>query len=153
MKKNVIVLIIIIVILFGMFITIYNSTKSKLKVDFYADNKKINVGQEIILQIKTNKQIIATNFELIYNTESFELIGSETENFMVSKKNDKIACIYADITGKGIDTFKLRLKAIKETKANFEITNSKFREVDKEESYVQDQIQGINKKIKIQVIK
>lgn len=153
MKKNVIVLIIIIVILFGMFITIYNSTKSKLKVDFYADNKKINVGQEIILQIKTNKQIIATNFELIYDTESFELIGSETENFMVSKKNDKIACIYADITGKGIDTFKLRLKAIKETKANFEITNSKFREVDKEESYVQDQIQGINKKIKIQVIK
>ena len=152
MKKNVIVLIII-VILFGMFITIYNSTKSKLKVDFYADNKKINVGQEIILQIKTNKQIIATNFELIYNTESFELIGSETENFMVSKKNDKIACIYADITGKGIDTFKLRLKAIKETEANFEITNSKFREVDKEESYVQDQIQGINKKIKIQVIK
>lgn len=153
MKKNIIVLIIIIVILFGMFITIYNSTKSKLKVDFYADNKKINVGQEIILQIKTNKQIIATNFELIYDTESFELIGSETENFMVSKKNDKIACIYADITGKGIDTFKLRLKAIKETEANFEITNSKFREVDKEESYVQDQIQGINKKIKIQVIK
>lgn len=152
MKKNVIVLIII-VILFGMFITIYNSTKSKLKVDFYADNKKINVGQEIILQIKTNKQIIATNFELIYDTESFELIGSETENFMVSKKNDKIACIYADITVKGIDTFKVRLKAIKETKANFEITNSKFREVDKEESYVQDQIQGINKKIKIQVIK
>ena len=153
MNKNIIVLIIIIVILFGMFITIYNSTKSKLKVDFYADNKKINVGQEIILQIKTNKQIIATNFELIYDTESFELIGSETENFMVSKKNDKIACIYADITGKGIDTFKLRLKAIKETEANFEITNSKFREVDKEESYVQDQIQGINKKIKIQVIK
>lgn len=153
MKKSVIVVMVIILILFGIFMVLHNKIKNNFKIDFCTDNKKINVGEEIILQIKTNKQIVATNFELIYDNESFELIGSETENFMVAKKNDKIACIYADITGKGINIFKLKLKAMKETKAEFKIINSKFREVNKEESYVQDEIEGINKKIKIQVIK
>lgn len=153
MKKIIIILIVIIIIICGAFMIKNRTDQSLFKVDLSTNMNKVKIGEEIVLQIKSNEQVVATNFEIICDINSFELIGSETENFRVAEKDGKIACIYADISGKGTDSFKLKLKAKQETNSKFSIENSKFRVVGQDESYVQENIQGINKKINIKVSK
>ena len=155
MKKIIVLLVIIAIIVTSVILIKNKTTDSKFTVNINTetDSKTVKVGEEVILTIKTNETIIASNFEINYDSESFKLEGSETNNFNVAEKNGKIACIYADITGTGTNEFKIKLTAIKETNDNakFKIENAKFRAEGKDESYTGEQISGIDKEIKLKV--
>ena len=155
MKKIIVLLVIIAVIVTSVILIKNKTAESKFTVSMSteADSKTVKVGEEVILTIKVNETIIASNFEINYDSESFKLDGSETNNFNVAEKNGKIACIYADITGTGTNEFKIKLTAIKETKdkVSFKIEDAKFRAEGKDESYTGEQISGINKELKLKV--
>ncbi|MBQ2937737.1 MAG: hypothetical protein IJE05_02495 [Clostridia bacterium] len=154
--KKVIITLILIALIVTSIILIKNKEKDSkftINISTEANSKTVNVGDEVILTIKTNETIIASNFEINYDNEAFEVVGSETNNFNVTEKNGKIACIYADITGEGTNEFKLKLTAVKETsgKASFKMEDAKFRAEGQDESYTGDKISGIDKAFKLKV--
>ena len=56
------------------------------------------------------------------------------------------------MTNRGINEFKIKFKAIKNTsETQLGITNVKFREKDKDTSYVDTDINGVNQKIKVKI--
>ena len=100
----------------------YTISVNAFTMDVSIDKNELKVGEEIVYTINLDETIIATNFQINYNYSDFELIGSKTTGLNVAKKGEKIACIYADISGTGTDTFKTSFRATKETsKASFSI--------------------------------
>ena len=158
MKKKIALIVIIVAIVVKLVVVIQNNTTdSKFKLNMETENNSeiVKVGEEVVLAIKVNETIIASNFEINYDSEVFELVGSETDNFNVAYKNGKLACIYADINGIGTNEFKIKFVVTKEKadKASFKIENAKFRAIEKEESYTGTQILGIDKELKLKVQK
>ena len=108
------------------------------------DNKKIRVDDEVIYKIKLDKKVIASNFDIIYDFKSVELVESITTGLNVAKKNGKIACIYVDMKQQGIDEFEIKFKAIKKSdKTNISIENAKFRVAGQRQSYTLQNTQGL----------
>ena len=139
-KLNIIIIVIFIFII-GLIIAKINFSKYDFSLDITTDKKDVNIGEEVILQIKADKNVVASNFEINYNNEKIELVGSNTDNLFVSEKDGKIACIYFDINKNGTDIFQIKFKAINTTgNAQFSIHNVKFRALGQDESYVDEQI-------------
>lgn len=153
MKKIIVLLVIIAIIITSIILIKNKTTDTKFTVTMSTEKETVKVGEDVILTIKTNETIIASNFEINYDSELFKLEGSETNNFNVAEKNGKIACIYADITGTGTNEFKIKFTSQKanSSKSGFKIENAKFRAEGKTESYTGEQISGINKELKIKV--
>lgn len=113
------------------------------EINLSIDKENIKKNDEIVLRVKTNEKVIATNFEIDYNNKVFKFI--EGVNINAAEKDGKIACIYGDLTGKGEDEFLIKFKAIKSSKnSEFKIENKKFRSINKEESYTDENIIGKN---------
>ena len=118
------------------------------------DKATIKVGEEVVYTIKLDEKVVATNFNINYNSTSFELVGSNTQGLNVAEKSGKIAAIYADLSGVGTDQLSIKFKAKAEiTNAEFSIEDAKFRGVDKDTSYVGESIVGLNNKTNITIQK
>ena len=82
-----------------------------------------------------------------------KFIGSETTGLNADVNGDVVSCIYADVSQKGTQEFKLKFEVIAETKeTSLGITNVKFRAKDKESSYTEKDTQGINDVLKIATV-
>ncbi len=109
-------------------------------------------GDIVKLKITTNEKVVAFNCLINYDNNIFELVESKTSGLSVGIKENKIACVYVDTTGVGIDCFEIEFKAIDiSSKAKFSIEQPKFRATDKMQSYTEKQISGLEP-INIQVI-
>lgn len=149
MKRALKILILMIVIIIS-----YTITVNAFTMDASIDKNELKVGEEIVYTINLDETIIATNFQINYNYSDFELIGSKTTGLNVAKKGEKIACIYADISGTGTDTFKISFRATKETsKASFSIEDAKFRADGQKTSYTGNQIIGGTEVVEVKVNK
>lgn len=130
------------IILF-LFLVVLNSTVYGFNVEVKTDKSTVKVGEEFVYTIKMDEKVVATNFLINYDANSFELVGSKTAGLNVAKKDGKIACIYADIAGVGVDEIKIAFKAVKSVNnVTFKIEDAKFRAVNKETSYVQEDLQN-----------
>lgn len=152
MKKIAVISIIMIIIS----VILINTTNADFTVgmSMEANQETISVGDEETLTLSLNEKIIASNFEIAYNSDAFELVGSATTNLSVAQKDGKIACIYADMSGEGTNKLSIKFKAKKETAASkFSIENAKFRADGQDKSYTGSQISGISKALEVNVIK
>ena len=112
------------------------------------NKKEIKKGEELILSIKNSENVIAGNFEINYNKEVFV----EGINIECAEKDEKIACIYGDISGQGTEEFKIKFKAKKAGKKGaFSINNAKIRVESQDESYKDENIIGIDKETVVKV--
>lgn len=142
--KKVIKISMLLVISIMLFETNSNAFTAKTSID----NKEITVGEIITYKIKLDKKVIATNFDISYNAESFEFIGSKTPGLNVSEKEGKVACIYLDIKQQGISEFQLEFKSKKSSKEEtFSIENVKFRVAGQKESYTLKNTIGLEEQI------
>ena len=112
------------------------------------DNDKIQVDDDVIYKIKLDKKVIASNFDIIYDSESVELVESVTTGLNVAKKNGKIACIYVDMRQQGIDEFEIKFKALRRSKeTTLSVENVKFRVVGQRQSYTLKNTQGLEEQV------
>ena len=112
------------------------------------DNDKIQVDDELVYKIKLDKKVIASNFDIIYDSESVELVESVTTGLNVAQKNGKIACIYVDMRQQGIDEFEIKFKALKRSKeTTLSVENVKFRVVGQRQSYTLQNTQGLEEQV------
>ena len=112
------------------------------------DNDKIQVDDELVYKIKLDKKVIASNFDIIYDSESVELVESVTTGLNVAKKNGKIACIYVDMRQQGIDEFEIKFKALRRSKeTTLSVENVKFRVVGQRQSYTLKNTQGLEEQV------
>ena len=152
MKKG-IVSVAIMLITIALLITTTNAAFTA-SVSMKSDSTTTKEGDTVTLTISTNEKVIASNFDISYDSTILKLEGSGTSNLSVAEKDGKIACIYADISGKGTSEFKVKFKALKETTGtSLKIENAKFRAEGQEESYTGEQITGINNAITVKVEK
>lgn len=152
MKKVTIVSIIMMIISF----VLINTANADFAVgmNMEANKKTISIGDEEILTLNFNEKIVACNFNIVYDSNVFTLIGSNTTNLNVAEKDGKIACIYADMSGSGTNKIGIKFKANKETSGSkFMIENAKFRAEGQEKSYTGTQISGIDKVLEVSVSK
>lgn len=113
-----------------------NVSNAAFEVDNSITPTAVKVGDIVTYTIIANESVVATNFDISYESDKFELVGSDTAGLNVAEKNGKIACIYADISGTGTKEFKIKFKAIDETNnATFSVDNHKFRVQNMDESY------------------
>lgn len=107
-------------------------------------SKKIKLNEEVAFTIGMTEKIVACNFEISYNKDVFELIGSGTTGLSVAVNGNKVSCIYYDAALTGTNELKIKFKAIKETNSasNFSISGAKFRVQGKETSYTGSEIVG-----------
>lgn len=149
--KKCIVSVAIMLITIALLITSANATFTA-SISMKSDSSTVKVGDTVTLTISVNEKIVASNFDINYDSAILKLEGSGTSNLSVAEKDGKIACIYADMSGTGTSEFKVKFKALKETTgANLKIENAKFRAEGKEESYTGEQISGINNAITVKV--
>lgn len=150
MKKG-IVSVAIMLIIMALLITTANAAFTA-SISMKSDSSTIKVGDTVTLTINVNEKVVASNFDINYDSTILKLEGSGTSNLSVAEKDGKIACIYADMSGTGTNEFKVKFKALKETTGtNLKIENAKFRADGKDESYTGEQISGINNTITVKV--
>lgn len=126
--------------------TLTNISNAAFEINNSVEPISMKIGDIVTYTITANENIVATNFDISYESGKFKLEGSGTTGLSVSEKNGKIACIYADISGIGTKEFKIKFKAIAETgDAAFSINNYKFRVQNVEESYTDVIKNPINK--------
>lgn len=148
--KKIILSITIMLLCISVLITTSNAA---FTMSMKSDSNTIKIGETATLTISANEKVVASNFDIIYDSTAFKLEESSTSNLSVAEKDGKIACIYADISGKGITEFKIKFKALKEstTGATFKIENAKFRAEGQDESYTGEQISGLNTGVTVKV--
>ena len=153
MKKIIYIgLLLLIVIIIFMALGPKFSNKYMLNLDMSVSSNVVNTGDEVEYIIKTDKTIVACNFNIIYDKDVLEFVESTTPGLYADVNDEKVACIYVDMTNIGINEFKIKFKAIKNTsETQLGITNVKFREKDKDTSYVDTDINGVNQKIKVKI--
>lgn len=150
MKKG-IVSVAIMLIIMAVLITTANAAFTA-SISMKSDSSTIKVGDTVTLTINVNEKVVASNFDINYDSTILKLEGSGTSNLSVAEKDGKVACIYADMSGTGTNEFKVKFKALKETTGtNLKIENAKFRAEGKDESYTGEQISGINNTITVKV--
>lgn len=150
MKKG-IVSVAIMLIIMALLITTANAAFTA-SISMKSDSSTIKVGDTVTLTINVNEKVVASNFDINYDSTILKLEGSGTSNLSVAEKDGKIACIYADMSGTGTNEFKVKFKALKETTGtNLKIENAKFRAEGKDESYTGEQISDINNTITVKV--
>ena len=150
MKKILISTVVILVTL----ILLVTTSSATFETNIKSNVSTTRVGETVTLTISTNEKIVASNFNINYDSTAFKLDGSGTSNLSVAEKDGKIACIYADISGTGTNEFKIKFTAQKETTAaNFKIENAKFRAEGQETSYTGTQISGIEQNVSVKVEK
>ena len=141
----------IMLIIMALLITTANAAFTA-SISMKSDSSTIKVGDTVTLTINVNEKVVASNFDINYDSTILKLEGSGTSNLSVAEKDGKIACIYADMSGTGTNEFKVKFKALKETTGtNLKIENAKFRAEGKDESYTGEQISGINNTITVKV--
>lgn len=109
-------------------------------------NSIVKVGEDVIVKIDLSEKIVACNFEISYNKENFQFLGSSTNGLSAAVNGEKVSCIYYDSSLAGTDSLSIKFKAIKETdeESNFTIEDVKFRAKGKDVSYTIDDIIGMN---------
>ena len=135
----------IVVILFGLILILFAYTNIcyGLNATFSSSKTITQPDEEIILTIKFNAKVTAANFNIKYDSSVFDFI--EGVNINAAEKDGKIACIYADSTLKGTDSFSIKFKAVKESNsAVFSLNEAKIRESGKEESVTTEDITGLS---------
>ena len=146
MKKTIKIIILSIM----MIMSIMTLSSQAFSIDVTTDKTVVEKDDEIILKIKTSEKTIATNFNINYDSKRFELIGNVTEGLKVAKKDNIIACIYADMSLKGTDTFEIKFKVLDSSKkATFSIENAKFATNLDDTTYSNEEITGIEKKVEV----
>lgn len=124
MKRKIVVIAIILVLV--MLALFFKSNNKILKVRLDTNLDSVQVGDEIILTIQTSKVVDTASFFINYDSNTFELKESKTEVLSIAEKEGKIACIYADLNGTGVDEFQISFKAINKGKeAKFYIEDIK----------------------------
>lgn len=134
MKK--VVKFIILAIILSLFM--FQGTVQAFEITMTSEKSNLSEGDEFIYTISSSAKVVATNFMINYDSNSFELVGAVTEGLNVAVKNGKIACIYADMSGVGTDKFQIKFKVkdkISSKDSSFTIEDAKFREVGQDESY------------------
>lgn len=132
---------------------VYTVTSYAFTMNASLSRPSVKVGEEVTYTIKLDEKVVATNFNVNYDSNTFDLVRSNTTGLNVAEKDGKIACIYADMGGVGTDTFEIILKAKKSKNAvSFSVEGAKFRAVNASTSYVGNQIVGIETSIKTDVI-
>ena len=91
----------IIVIIITVVITITKFKKYDFSIDITTNKEKVTIGEEVILKIKTEKNVVASNFEINYNSQNCELINTTSNNLYMSEKNGKMECLYFDLDQNG----------------------------------------------------
>lgn len=158
MKKIVIICVIVLIIIALCIVLIskLNKENTKNNADLYLDinitSNIVNAGDEIEYIVKTNKTVVACNYNIIFDKNVLEFVESETSGLYAAVNGENVACIYADIGNTGLNEFKIKFKAVKsKAETQLKITNVKFREINKENSYTDKQIGGIDKQIKLEI--
>ena len=84
------------------------------------DKSTLLAGEEFIYTVNLSTSVVATNFNINYNSTYFELVGAVTPGLAVAKKDGKIACIYADINGVGTDKLQIKFKVKTDAIQNYQ---------------------------------
>lgn len=138
--------------IFIIFLFLFSVTANAFTVTLSSSENNVKSGEYVILNIKADEKIVASNFYIDYDSDKFEFV--QGINVSAAINNGKLACIYADITGTGTDNFQVRFKAkelSKVSKADFSISDYKFRAVDKDSSYEGEDVKFTSKNISIEV--
>ena len=113
-----------------------------LNATLSVDKTKVKAGDEVTVTVTFSEKVVAVNFNIDYDSSCFKYI--EGENINSAEKNENIACIYADSTLKGTNTFSVKFKALKEiSSAEFSIEDAKIRVEGEEESITEEAISGL----------
>ena len=139
-------------ILFFAVLIIFINTIScfALNADVFMSSHDINKGDEVTLTVAFDNDVVATNFDISYDSEVFEFVKGVDINAAV--KDGKIACIYADSTLQGKNSFTILFKSIAEKEnAVFEIENAKVRQKDSDESITGSNISGLSTPVSVKI--
>lgn len=114
--------------------------------------KDLKVDDEIIYSINLSEKIIGASFKINYDISNLKFVDSESENLYVSENNGQVACVYLDMEDKGTDTLKIKFKVLNTNIANFNFSldEAKFVTLENQNSYGQNNIDGITKIITIE---
>lgn len=90
--------------------------------------QNIQKDDEITVIIKLDENIQGASFRLDYDSNDLELIGSNTANLTVGKKNGQIACVYFIMDGDGTNTLEIKFKVTDTTNKHikFNMEDAKF---------------------------
>jgi hypothetical protein len=140
-----------IIVMAVMFLILFlNNTVYAFGIDLKLDKETVKKDDEVILTIKPNERVLATNFDVEFDSTMFKYVDSDTEGLMAGAKENKVVCIYFDINMQGQDEFQLKFKTLKDnTRSNFSISNAKFSTDISKESYEGENIDGINGKVEV----
>ncbi len=117
---------------------IFTNVSLGFNVDMNLDKtKNIKINDEILLTINLSEKISGASFKLDYDRGILKLVGSQTANLSVAENNEKIACVYFDMSKAGTDILQIKFKIINNNKenVNFSIEESKFVTLDNETTY------------------
>ena len=138
MKKTIGV---VIAFLFCLFLFV--NTSYGLTGTLSSNKTSVKKDEEIILTIAFDEKVVAANFNINYDSSVFKFV--EGVNINAAEKNGVVACIYADSTLNGTNSFSIKFKAIKDSgNATFSINDAKIREKGKDESATTSQIKGLS---------
>ena len=150
MKKTIKIL--IITLIFSLFLL--QGTVHAFEINMNTEKNILSAGEEFVYTINLSNSVVATNFNINYDSTSLELVGAVTQGLAVSKKDGKIACIYADINGIGTNKFQIKFKVkniVTSKTLAFSLDDAKFRASGEEQSYTGTQIGGLNSVTNVKV--
>ena len=87
----------------------------QLTMNLEGNKTSINEGEELVYIIKSSATVVACNFNIVYDKNVIQFVGSATNGLSAAVNEDVVSCIYADISNTGTNEFKIKFKAIKTT--------------------------------------
>ena len=123
---------------------------TSIKDDLY----NLQVGQEFVYVIDLNESIVGCNFNIVYDKNTIEFVKSETEGLNAAVNENTVSCIYVDLSQPqtGTKQLKIRFKALKDKDSTtIGITDAKFRAIEKETSYTENEISNLDNLVKISI--
>lgn len=134
----------------------------------YADNQGLNlsivtdkkiyvVGDDIEVKIKLNEKVMTASYYLNYNSSVLTYKETKTSNLAVKDypNENLIKCVYADLSGTGIDEiiFVFNLKTETDKNILLNLTNATMTTAKDSKSYSNNEIKGIENSAQIQLEK
>lgn len=134
----------------------------------YADNQGLNlsivtdkkiyvVGDDIEVKIKLNEKVMTASYYLNYDSSVLTYKETKTSNLAVKDypNENLIKCVYADLSGTGIDEiiFVFNLKSETDKDILLNLTNATMTTAKDSKSYSNNEIKGIENSAQIQLEK
>lgn len=133
----------IFIVAFMVILFIFTNAKASLgfSIELTLDKlDHIQQNDEVTLIVQLDEKIQGASFMIDYDNDNLDLIGSNTENLKVGKKNGQIACMYFIMDGEGTDKLEIKFKVTgtKNKLIVFNMKDAKFITISGKEYRVDD---------------